>query len=71
MLRRGASRLLPRLLAAGSQASGALQQGEAALLPRLAAAAQADAGAALRSFKSSAAACSSSLAESLRWERSP
>lgn len=68
MLRRGASRLLPRLLVAGSQAAGALQQGEAALLPRLAAAAQADAVAALRSFKSSAAACSSSLAESLRNE---
>lgn len=72
MLRRGASRLLPRLLGTGSQAAVALQKGEAALLPRLAAAAApADAAAALRSFRSSTAAYSSSLAESLRWVRLP
>lgn len=68
MLRRGAARLLPRLLAVAPEASLALQQGETALLTRLAAgAAPANAAATLRGFRSSAAACSSSLADALRW----
>lgn len=69
-MRRSVGRLLPRLLAGASEASLAARQSEASLLPRLAAAASGGQHvvAATRSFKSSAAACSSSLVEALKTE---
>jgi hypothetical protein len=69
-MRRSVGRLLPRLLAEASEASLAARQSEASLLPRLAAAASGGQHvvATTRSFKSSAAACSSSLAEALKTE---
>ena len=68
-MRRSVGRLLPRLLAGASEASLVARQGEACLMPRLAAAASGGQHvAASRSFNSSAAACSSSLAEALKTE---